>query len=305
MIIAALRRLLLLAGVLVGSASAAAPEPGFGTPERVTLRGYDGDAMEPFLTRDGRYLLFNNRNDPAVDTNLHAARRIDDLTFDWIGELAGANSRVLDGVPSTDDRGDLYFVSMRSYGDTLSTVYRARFADGTVSGVDVVDGVSMRLRGTIDFDAEISTDGRTLYFAEGRFTGGAVPRTADIHVAVREGDRFRRVPGGIRQLAAINTPALEYAPSLSIDLLEIFFTRLDRGSDPSAQPGILRAVRRNLHEPFGQPGPVPAITGFAEAPALSVDGRLLYFHRLESGRFVLYMSRRQPQPTPTKEGETQ
>src|ERR671926_14237 len=36
---------------------------GFGTPQRVTIRGYDGEAMEPFITRDGRYLFFNNRND--------------------------------------------------------------------------------------------------------------------------------------------------------------------------------------------------------------------------------------------------
>jgi len=32
---------------------------GFGAPQRVTIRGYDGHAMEPFLTRDGRYLMFN------------------------------------------------------------------------------------------------------------------------------------------------------------------------------------------------------------------------------------------------------
>jgi len=44
--------------------------------------------MEPFITRDGRYLLFNNSNDPLVDTNLHYAERIDDLTFAYRGEIA-------------------------------------------------------------------------------------------------------------------------------------------------------------------------------------------------------------------------
>jgi hypothetical protein len=53
----------------------------FGKPERVAIRGYDGDAMEPYVTKDGRYLLFNNRNDPRIDTNLHFARRVDALTF--------------------------------------------------------------------------------------------------------------------------------------------------------------------------------------------------------------------------------
>lgn len=48
----------------------------FANPQPVALLGYDGDAMEPFLSRDGRYLLFNNRNDPSVNTNLHFAERV-------------------------------------------------------------------------------------------------------------------------------------------------------------------------------------------------------------------------------------
>jgi hypothetical protein len=35
----------------------------FRHPERVALVGYEGDAMEPFMSRDGRFLLFNNQND--------------------------------------------------------------------------------------------------------------------------------------------------------------------------------------------------------------------------------------------------
>jgi hypothetical protein len=43
--------------------------------------------MEPFITRDGRYLFFNNSNDPSVNTNLRYAERIDDLTFKYKGEV--------------------------------------------------------------------------------------------------------------------------------------------------------------------------------------------------------------------------
>src|SRR5690349_21866005 len=114
----------------------------FGAPQRVAIRGYGGDAMEPFITRDGRYLLFNNRNDPRVDTNLHYAERVDDVTFDYRGELKGANSPALDGVASVDRDGNLFFISTRSYGQTLSTVYRGRFNGGAVSGVELVQGVS-------------------------------------------------------------------------------------------------------------------------------------------------------------------
>src|SRR5271165_3074338 len=61
----------------------------FGPPQDVTLEGYTGDAMEPFLTRDGKYLLFNNSNQPPTNTNLQWAERIDDLRFVYRGEIAG------------------------------------------------------------------------------------------------------------------------------------------------------------------------------------------------------------------------
>lgn len=65
----------------------------FGNPQRVTIRGYAGDAMEPFITKDGRFLLFNNRNDPRINTNLHVAARVEDLTFTMMGFLDHLESR--------------------------------------------------------------------------------------------------------------------------------------------------------------------------------------------------------------------
>jgi hypothetical protein len=57
---------------------------------------------------DGRYLFFNNRNDPRIDTKLYFAERIDDLAFDDRGEMKGVNTRDLEAVPSLDRRGNLY-----------------------------------------------------------------------------------------------------------------------------------------------------------------------------------------------------
>ena len=276
-----------LAAVACGpQRSVAPPAPeyhGFGTPQHVAIRGYSGDAMEPFITRDGRYLFFNNRNDPRVDTNLHYAERIDDLTFDYRGELQGANSPVLDAVPSMDRDGNLYFISTRSYFQTLSTVHRGRFRAGTVSAVELVPGVSQKRAGALVFDAEISPAGDVLFMADGEFAGGEVPKSADIAVAVRDGAGFRRHPASAEFMRHVNSAALEYAPAISADLLELFFTR--------AQPGevaIYRSRRTSRDEPFGVPERVAAITGFAEAPTLSGDGRSLYYHRLEANRYVIY-----------------
>ena len=98
----------------------------FGNPERVTIRGYKGHAMEPFISRDGRYLFFNNSNDPSVNTNLHYAERINDVTFKYQGEIKGVNAALLDAVPTMDRDGKFYFVSTRSYAETFSTIYRGR-----------------------------------------------------------------------------------------------------------------------------------------------------------------------------------
>jgi WD40 repeat protein len=274
--------------VLAGCAPRPQPEKAagyaaFGEPQRVTIRGYDGDAMEPFVSRDGRFLLFNNRNDPRVNTNLHFAARVDELTFDYRGELKGVNTPALEGVPSLDSAGNLYFISTRSYGETLSTLYRGRFNDGSVSAVELVGGVSRRQPGMVMFDAEVSADGNVLWVVDGEFSGGPHPRSADISIAVRDGSAFRRLPASAELLKNVNTPALEYAPAVSRDGLELFFTRIE-----AATPAIYRAVRRTDQEPFAAPQRVSAITGFVEAPALSPDGRALYYHKLESGRFVIY-----------------
>jgi hypothetical protein len=260
---------------------------GFSEPRRVTLRGYNGDAMEPFITKDGRYLLFNNRNDPRINTNLHFAERFDDLTFDYRGELKGVNTPALEGVPSLDREGHLFFISTRSYGETLSTLYRGRFNDGRVSGVELVTGVSRQQIGMVMFDAEIAADGGTLFIVDGEFSGGPNPKTADIAIAVRDTSGFRRLPSSAELLKDVNGRALEYAPTVSNDMLELFFTRAGDLSG-SAQPVILRAVRQRTDEPFGMPEKVMAITGFAEAPTISGDGRSLYYHKLEGTRFAIF-----------------
>lgn len=265
------------------SAPPAAEYRGFAAPQRVAIRGYSGDAMEPFITRDGRYLFFNNRNDPRVDTNLHYAERVDDLTFDYRGELQGANSKALDAVPSMDRDGNFYFISTRTYFQTFATLYRGRFRAGTLSGVELVPGVSLGRAGALVFDAEISPDGDVLFMADGEFAGGEVPKSADIAVAVRHGAGFRRHPASDEFMRNVNTAALEYAPAISADLLELFFTR--------AQPGevaIYRSRRASRAVPFGVSERVAAITGFAEAPSLSADGRSLYYHRLDGERYAIY-----------------
>lgn len=259
----------------------------FHNEQRVTVLGYEGVLMEPFISRDGRWLFFNNSNSDPVDTNLHYAERIDDLTFQYRGEIAGVNSDALDAVASMDAEGNFYFVSLRSYFETFSSLWRGRFVDGQVTDLELVPGVSRKEPGIINFDAEISADGEWLVFDDGKFSNRNVPDQADLVLARRRGGRFERLPLSDRLLANVNTrDNLEYAPSLSPDGLTLFFTRLP--ADLSGPPVIMMAVRESLDVSFGEPEPVAGITGFVEAPTLSPDGRRLYYHKREGQGFVLY-----------------
>lgn len=260
----------------------------FSSPEPVSIRGYTDDAMEPFLSADGQILFFNNRNDPDVDTNLHAAYRIDDTTFAYVGTLEGANSPALDGVPTVDKHGVFYFVSTRSYSRTLSTIYRGRFADNQVSDVQLVDGISRNQAGIINFDVEISADGQTLYFVDGRFGQGPMPEAADLVIAVRHDEGFERLENSAELLRNVNTEQLEYAAALSADERELFFTRVDQNQTPVPLPRIYRTIRDQQDAPFQCPQHVIGITGFVEAPTLSPDGLSLYYHRLAGDAFRLY-----------------
>ena len=111
--------LLVFGAALASTATKSAPDDlAFAAPEPVEIKGYVGDAMEPFVTRDGRSLIFNTRNGRKDQTDLMLARRIDDRHYSFVGPVAGANSLSLDGVASIDREGRFYFVSTRDFASS-------------------------------------------------------------------------------------------------------------------------------------------------------------------------------------------
>ena len=255
----------------------------FANPQPVTISGYAGDAMEPFISRNGKFLFFNDRN-TAPTTRLYYATQIDPSHFQFQGEVGDVNTAQLDAVPSLDSLGNFYFISNRSYSRDLSTVYAGPFAAGNVAAVAPVRGIVAPSAGVVDFDAEISSDGNTLYFSEGPLNGTGQQQSSRIMIATRGTAGFTRLASGEALLEQINTGRLNYAADVSSTELEIFFTRLD-----ASGPAIYQATRPDKASPFGNPGRISAITGFAEAPSLSPDGKSLYYHlRIASGGFAIY-----------------
>ena len=288
-----MRKFAVVAAVLIAAAGAAggADVPAnWSQPEPVRIEGYAGDAMEPFLSRDGATLFFNTLNDPKVDTDIHFATRRDDLTFVHRGVLEGTRSAQLDGVPTMSRDGLFCFISPRDYATTLSTVFCGRFTGSDVVEVTPQLGLKTSRRGRLIFDVELSADGQQMIFAEGTFSGGSVPDETDLFLAERGANGFVRSSDGARILKAVNTEGQEYAPALSGDGLELFFTRLT-GSWFWRTVQIYRAVRPSVTAPFGPAEHLP-LDGFVEGPTLSADGHSLYFHKLIDGRFGIWRVKR-------------
>ena len=260
--------------------------------QKVTVTGYSDNLMEPFLSRDGAILIFNNSNDASVDTNLHWATRSNDTSFEYMGEVAGVNTASLEGVPSMDMNGVLYFVSTREYDQTLATIYQASFISGTATNVTQVAGISKNQVGWLNFDVEVNASGEFLYSVDGRFDQTGGPHESDIFITQKMTGEFQRLSNSNEILKNINTDALEYAACISENNLELYFTRVEVPLSSSSMPRILFSTRNNVNEPFGQPATIQSISGFVEAATITPDGNLYYHKRDETGKFSLYMTKR-------------
>jgi len=298
----------LFAALGLGPAAVHAAGPAdFEAPEPVVIKGYDGHAMEPFLSRDGELLFFNTRNRPDDQTDIHWAERpgpedTDGSTlrprFVYRGPLEGANSDDLDGVPSMARGGAFYFVSPRAYDESFNTLWQGRFDGARLVGVRPLKGNASRAKALwLNIDLEISADGNTLYFAENRWRlfGGGV-KSSNLLLAERQEDGHFLRPDGVPALfARINTDKLEFAPATTADELTLYFTRADpralRRGDPEGF-GIFVSTRPDRSAPFGEPERIRAIRGYVEGPTVSPDGCVLYFHKLVGEVFRIYRARK-------------
>jgi hypothetical protein len=260
--------------------------------------------MEPFITPDGRFLLFNNAPTNSAgkseDQSLHIAGVTpSSTTFQYLGQIYGVNAlNTFDGGASLDKNNNIYFLSTRSVQRTLSTIYTGEFAPGVVTDIRLVEGVSPNQPGWLNMDAEISTDGRTLYYTVNRWnTSFNIPHTSDIQVARKRGrgnrDTFEPCKNSDDIMAAINTGELEYAPSLSDDELELFFTRahfvFQNEELAGLESRILVATRSSKNKPFGEPQWINAITGVVEGSTITPDKKYLYYHKVEGNSYRLYV----------------
>lgn len=263
--------------------------PSFGPEIAVKINGLSFDAMEPFVSPDGDYLFFNNLND-GIDTKLYYATKSNDSTFNFVGEIVGTNQQTppyLDAVADMDLNGNFYWTSTRNYPAELDNLFHGTFNSGSVSDIERVRGdFNMNIPGWLVMDHGISLDGQFLYFSNARFDDTTCLGACETTMGIAQKDdssTFNTLPNSASILQNINDANyIYYAPCISSDNLELYYTRYLKGSiTPSTVFEICVAVRRDVQSEFSIPSVLfsETISNLLEAPTLTVDKQVIYYHQ--------------------------
>jgi hypothetical protein len=267
----------------------------FSNEQKVNIIGYDGDAMEPYISRDEKYLFFNN-DKGENDKDLYWAEKINNLNFQYRGEVKGVNTPDVDGNPTMDSENNFYFITTRDLdNDNWNSIYVGTFKNGTVEDLRKINGtINGDKKMWLNMGVEISKDGTTMYTSYAHFkTGSNFPVEGDIRFAKKEGNEFNIPKNETEILKNINTDyAIEYAGEISEDGLELLYSQVTLTKPPLFK--LYYSKRNKICEPFGIPKYIeePFIrnkNAFVEAPTLSPDGKRLYYHKLDDDKFSIFM----------------
>lgn len=245
--------------------------------------------MEPFLSADGKYLFFNNLND-GISTKLYYATKVNDSTFTFIGEVIGTNQTTtphLDAVADMDANGYFYWTSTRNYPTELNNLFHGTFSNGNVIDIQRVQGdFNRNTPGWLVMDHGISLNGQFLYFNNARFDGANCQGPCETKIGIAQKNNastFTTLPNSASILQNINDENyIYYAPCISSDDLEFYFTRYLKGQITSATVfEICVAVRSSSISQFSIPKVLfsEKISNLVEAPTLTIDKKIIYYHK--------------------------
>lgn len=261
----------------------------YGKEVSVVINGWTFDAMEPFISPDGETLFYNSLND-GINTKIYFAEKVNDSVFNYAGELKGVNQENpphLDAVPDMDIYNNFFWTSTRNYPAELDNLFYGVLVDGTVTNIGRLQGDFYKnIPGWIVMDHGVSTDGQHLYYNNARFSENDCqgPCEAELGIAQKINEStFETVPGSSLLLENVNNPDyIIYAPHISSDDLELYFSRYLQGTLYSeTKVEICVAVRTATSAPFSKPLVLFSgnISNIVEAPSLTLNKNIMYYHR--------------------------
>jgi hypothetical protein len=260
--------------------------------------------MEPFISPNGNYLFFNNLND-GINTKLYYAIKVNDSTFNFVGELSGTNQMStphLDAVADMDVNGNFYWTSTRNYPTELENLFHGTFNAGSVNAIERVQGdFNMNIPGWLVMDHGISLDGQFMYVSNARFDDTACVGPCETTLSIVQkvnASSFNTLNNSSSLLQNINDANyIYYAPCISSDNLELYYTRYLKGTiTPTTVFEICVAVRNDAQSEFSMPRVLisEVISNLVEAPSLTVDKNIMYYHQKAVNSHKIMMRYRIP-----------
>jgi hypothetical protein len=278
--------------------STAQNHPVFGAEKEVEILSLSFDAMEPFISPDGNTLFFNSLNSGG-NTNLYYATKINDSCFQFIGQVNGTldtSSNHLDAVASMDSLNNFFWISIREYPTIIENLHKGNYSSGHVTNIQRVYGdfyinLFQYPFGWIVMDACVSHSGEELYYCNAffDFQNNSIPLKAQLGIAEKTNDStFSKLAISDSILQNINdTNYLVYAPQLSKNGLELYYTRLLKNTFNTE---ICVAVRANKNDIFSSGFIIHSDLGyFPEAATLSSDDSILYYHQKKGANYEIFM----------------
>jgi hypothetical protein len=267
----------------------------------VEIDGYSANAMEPKTSADQVVLFWNDK--PASDDamNIHYAVKQSNGRYLYIGTLPGTVSTALDGVPSIDSAGNFYFTSLRTYTSNLQTIFSGQvnvIATNSLSIINVApadSNVSLKQSGKVDMDVDVSWDGTMMLASRATFSGKSYPDSSYLELFSVSNRTASSVTNSSTLLKSVNLAECRvYAPTLSNDMKELYFTVFPANVDPTASDfRIVVAKRNSISDPFGTGAIIKGITGdLTEGPSITYNdsGKTLFYHKKDpsTGQYKIY-----------------
>ena len=148
---------------------------------------------------------------------------------------------------------------------------------------EIISGLRKKKKGDLMFDFEVSRNGEYSIGADGVFNFLPMTLASDLFIAKKNGQGFKRLSNSSDIMKNVNSNELEYAPSISMDMLMLCFTRAHISLFKNNFK-LMCAKRPNINEAFGTPETILSSNEWLEAPSITNDGKEIYFHK-QSGKF--------------------
>lgn len=271
--------------------------PTYGNETQVAITGYTLDAMEPYLSVDGNALFFNNLND-GVKTSLYYSSKVNDSVFNYIGLVPIVNQTItprLDAVASVDSANNFYWVSLRDYPTYLENLYRIKFlSTGYTNYGKLYGDFYINQPGYLIMDATTNYYGNQLIYCNAYFNNcSGLPCKASMGIASKLNDStFNKTINTSILMANVNDTSnyIVYAPSITKDGLELYYTRLLK---TGTQTEIVVSVRSNTSSPFSVPAVLVTAPSIApEGPTLTSDKSKMYYHKKSGSLYKIFFQKR-------------